>query len=93
MLRRPGAALEYGPAAWAAPQHGRILQRIAVQDEQVGARADPAQVVTPEQFRVDRGSRPEQRQRSLDPGLQPQPVENRSISWTSSRVGPNLSPG
>ena len=50
MLRHPDAALEYGPAAWAAPQHGRIPQRIAVQAEQVGDRAgaDPAQVVTSE---------------------------------------------
>ena len=39
MLRHPDAALEYGPAVRVAPQHGRILQRIAVQDEQVGDRA------------------------------------------------------
>ena len=50
MVRHPDAALEHGPAIRAAPQYGRILQRIAVQDEQVGdrARADPAQVVTSE---------------------------------------------
>jgi hypothetical protein len=50
MVRHPDAALEHGPAVRAAPQHGRIPQRIAVQDEQVGdrAQADPAQVVTPE---------------------------------------------
>ena len=60
MFRHPDAALEYGPAAWAAPQHGRIPQRIAVQDEQVGDRAgaDPAQVVMSEQLRVDRGGGP-----------------------------------
>ena len=55
LARHPDAGLEHGPAVRAAPQHGRIPQRIAVQDEQVGgrARADPAQVVPSEQLRVD----------------------------------------
>ena len=71
MLRHPDAALECGPPVRAAPQHGRVPQRIAVQDEQVGdrARTDPAQVVTSEQLRVDRGGSPEQGQRSLNLGL------------------------
>jgi ABC-2 type transporter len=93
LLRHPDAGLEHGPTVRAALQHGRILQRIGVQDEQVGdrARTDPAQVVTSEQLRVDRGSGPEHSQRSLDLGLQPQPVELLVVQ-RAHQVGPEPDP-
>ena len=93
MLRHSGATLEHGPAFRAAPQYGRIPHRIAVQDEQVGdrARTDPAQIVTPEELRVDRGGRLEQSQRSVRLGLQPQPLELLAVQ-RAHQVGPEPDP-